>query len=51
MQLKDSFPGKQKTLVKTRRDNGIMKEGIAAQVTKFAFPVAMLPFIPQDEAP
>lgn len=51
MQLKDSFPGKQKTLVKTRRENGKVKEGTAAQATKFAFPVAMFPFTPLNKAP
>lgn len=50
MQLKDSLAGKQKTLVKTRRENGKIKEVRAVQVTKFTFPVATFPFIPLDKA-
>lgn len=51
MQIKDSFPEKQKTLVKTRRENGKVKDVTAAQEKKFAFPVAMFPFVPLDKAP
>lgn len=50
MELKDSFPENQKTVVKTRKENGNIKEGTAAQVKKFAFPVAMFPFMPLDKA-
>lgn len=51
MQLKGSFTGKQKTLVKTRRENGKIKEGTAVQGKKLAFPVAIYPFIPLDKVP